>query len=101
MKSSAQSRHQRGHAADAIFHHGRPVTPALSHVLENRTCPLHASRSPEELMALFIDHAESHRWAKDPKPSATDSWIGRHGGTETYSDIFALHNTVRNHLRVN
>ena len=52
-------------------------------------------------MALFIDHAESDRWAKAPKPSATDSWIGRHGGTETYSDILALHNTVRNHLRVN
>lgn len=52
-------------------------------------------------MALFIDHAGSHRWAKDPKPSATDPWIGRHGGTETHGDIFAFYNTVRNHLYVN
>ena len=63
--------------------------------------PPYASRSPEELIALFIDHAESHRWTKYPRPSATDSWIGRHGGAETYSDIFAFHNIVRNHLRVN
>ena len=38
-------------------------------------------------MALFIDHAGSHRWAKVPKPSATDPWIGRHGGTETPDDM--------------
>ena len=78
-----------------------PCHPAPVPRSRKQDLPPYASRSPEELMALFIDHAESHRWAKAPKPSATDSWIGRHGGTETYSDIFALHNTVRNHLRVN
>ena len=78
-----------------------PCHPAPVPRSRKQDLPPYASRSPEELMALFIDHAESHRWAKAPKPSATDSWIGRHGGTETYSDIFALHNTVRNHFRVN
>ena len=29
MKTSTQSRHQRGHAADVIFHHDHPVAPAL------------------------------------------------------------------------
>ncbi|ERH23120.1 hypothetical protein HMPREF1549_00267 [Actinomyces johnsonii F0510] len=46
MKPSTQSRHQRGHAADTIFHHDRPVTPALSHVLENRTYPLTQAGHP-------------------------------------------------------
>ena len=95
IPSPTRSRRRR-HLPPRLPCHPDPVPRSRKQDL-----PPYASRSPEELMALFIDHAESHRWAKAPKPSATDSWIGRHGGTETYSDIFALHNTVRNHFRVN